>query len=48
MLSNFVKDDEINRTMVVENALIVGSKNRHVFFPVGDNVSIWHFHGHLD
>ncbi len=48
MLGNFIKDGEVNRTMVVENALKVGSKNRHVFFPIVGNVPIRHFYGHLD
>jgi hypothetical protein len=34
--------------VIVEHALQVGSKIRHVLFPVGSNVAIRHFHGHWD
>ncbi len=47
-LGNFIKDGEVNRTVIVEHALKVGSKNRHVLFLIGGKVAIRHFHGHRD
>jgi hypothetical protein len=47
-LGKFIKDDEVNRTVIVEHTIKVGSKNRHVLFPIGGNIAVRHFHGHRD
>lgn len=47
-VSNLVKDGGVNGTVVVEHLLKVVSKDRHVFFPIGGNVAVRHFHGNRD
>ena len=47
-MGNLVKDGGVNGTVVVEHLLKVVPKDRHVFFPIGGNIAVRHFHGNCD
>jgi len=38
----------IDRTMVIEDTIKVGTKHRHVFFAIGGKFTICHLHCHLN
>ncbi len=46
-LRDIVEDGRVNRVVVVEDAVKVRSKDSHVFFAIGREPPICHFHGHL-
>ena len=47
MLRDIIKNGRVNRVVVVEDAVEVRSKDCHVFFAIGSEFPICHFHGHL-
>ncbi len=47
MLRDIVKDGRVNGAVVVEDAIEVRSKDSHVFFAIGCELPICHFHCHL-
>ncbi len=46
-LRDIVEDGSVNGAVVVEDAVKVRSKDCHVFFAIGRELPICHFHGHL-
>ncbi len=46
-LRDIVEDGRVNGAVVVEDGVEVRSKDSHVFFAIGRELSICHFHGHL-
>ncbi len=46
-LRDIVEDGRVNGAVVVEDVVEVRSKDSHVFFVIGQELSICHFHGHL-
>ena len=46
-LGDFIKNGRINRTVVVENSLKVGTKHGHIFLVISCRFAICHFHCHF-
>jgi hypothetical protein len=47
-LGDVVEYGLINRALVIEDVVKVGSKHSHVFFVIGRKFPIGHLHGHLN
>ncbi len=47
-LGDVIEYGLVNRALVIEDAVKVGSKHSHVFFAIGCKFAIGHLHGHLN
>ncbi len=47
-LGDVIEYGLVNRALVIEDAVKVGSKHSHVFFAIGRKFLIGHLHGHLN